>query len=377
MNEIIYNLVADLIQDGGMNYVIVKIPQGGVGTRSIHTTVTKNGVVQTLPTGTAATYTCKGHNGAGASIEFYCSVSNNKIIIPIIESMCVSNGVGKYRVEINDTSGATPTLSTFTFNLSIQRDPLPPEEIMASDDYQTLKALIDRVEGATSNWLIGHGVPASSLGRDLDLYIDIDNSKVYKKTSGAWVYQGTLGNQIYFAYATDDQGTDFSLTYDGTQTYLGICEGQAQIQPLTPELYTWIMIAGGDNMRVSAYGGTDDHTVDRADNLKGVSRVAGIEIPANTSTDTTTVTVTNSVIHTDSIIENVMTSIFGLNPISETISEGVLTLVFPAMSTSATAIVDIRNYNPITIDEDGTDVTNLVIEYYGEEDNIDFSQMSV
>jgi len=137
------------------------------------------------------------------------------------------------------------------------------------------------------------------------------------------------------------------------------------------------MIAGGDNMRVSAYGGTDDHTVDRADNLKGVSRVAGIEIPANTSTDTTTVTVTNSVIHTDSIIENVMTSIFGLNPISETISEGVLTLVFPAMSTSATAIVDIRNYNPITIDEDGTDVTNLVIEYYGEEDNIDFSQMSV
>lgn len=339
MNEIVYNLVADIKQDGGMNYVIVKVPQGEIGNRKIHITVTKNGVIQTLPTGTAASYTCKGHNGAGASIEFNCSVSNNEIVVPVTESMCVSNGVGKYRIEVND---ATSELMTFTFNISVQKDPLPPEEIMASDDYQTLKALIDRVEGATSNWLIGNGAPASATGRDLDLYLDIDTGKVYKKSSGAWVYQGSLGNQIYFAYATDDQGTDFSTTYDGTQSYLGVCASQSQTQPTTPSSYSWIMIAGGDNMRKSDYQGTDDGTVARADSIKGELVIPNITIPANTTTDTTTVTVTHEGIGASSILEGVYTNI-GLNTIDRILSNGTLTLVFPASPTSATAMVKIWN----------------------------------
>lgn len=342
MEDIIYNLVADLKQDGGVNYVIVKVPQGGVGNRHIHVIVTENGVRKTLPTGTQATYTCKGHNGAGASIEFNCSVSNNEIIIPIRESMVVSNGVGKYRVEINDTSTTTPTLSTFTFNISVEKDPLPPEEIMASDDYQTLKSLIDRVEGATSNWLIGHGTPASSLGRDLDLYLDIDTGKVYKKTSGSWIYQGSLGNQIYFAYATSGTGADFSTTYDGTQSYLGICTSQDSTQPLTPSSYTWIMISGGDNMKKSDYHGTDNGTVARADSIKGEFVISGISIPANTTTATTTVTVTHEAIGASSILEGVYTS-NGINTIDRTLSNGVLTLVFPACPDSATAMVKIWN----------------------------------
>lgn len=342
MDDIIYNLVADVKQDGGVNYVIVKVPQGGVGTRHIHVIVTENGIRKMLPTGSQASYTCKGHNGAGASIEVYCSVFNNKVIIPITESMAVSNGVGVYRVEINDTSGASPVLTTFTFNISVQRDPLPPERIMASDDYQTLKDLIDRVEGATSNWLIGHGTPGDGGGRNLDLYLDIDSGKVYKKVSNSWVYQGTLGNQIYFAYATSNQGANFSTTYDGTQSYLGICSSQSATQPITPASYTWIMIAGGDNMKKSDYHGSDDGTVARADSIKGEIIIPNIRIPANTTTATTTVNIVNEAIAASSVLEGVYTNT-GLNTIDRILTNGTLTLVFPAAPYSSMCMVKIWN----------------------------------
>lgn len=342
MNEVlIYDMVADIKQNGA-NYIIIEIPQGGVGERYIDTEVVSNGIPYPLSS-SGVTYTCKGTNGAGAAVMFDCELVNGKIRIPLISSIVDYSGIGKYRVEIYDTSGEDPILSTFSFNISIEKDPLDATHIIASDDYQTLKELIDRVEGSTSNWLIGHGAPSSSAGRDLDLYLDVDNGKVYKKTNGSWIYQGTLGNQTYYAYATDNQGSNFSTTYSG-QPYLGICTGQYETQPLTPGSYTWIMISGGDNMRVADYGGSDAYTVAQADAIKGTVFIENIQVPANTSTPTTTVTVNNQNIKTTSFIRNVFTTINGLSHISENVTTGTLVLVFPALSTSATAVVEI--YNP-------------------------------
>ena len=190
MEEIKYNLVADIREDGA-NYIVIKVPQDGIGVRNIYATVVDNGVPWEIPTGNQVSYTVKGHNAAGGAIEEYCRYEDNKIVIPIVESMASFHGIGKYRVEIYDSSIENPTLSTFSFCIAVERDPLSATEVIASDDYRTLKALIERVEGATSNWLIGHGSPLSGTGIDLDLYLDIDSGKVYKKVSGSWIYQGT------------------------------------------------------------------------------------------------------------------------------------------------------------------------------------------
>ena len=97
-------------------------------------------------------------------------------------------------------------------------------------------------------------------------------------------------------------------------------------------------------MRVSAYGGSDNNTVAQADSIKGLSYIDNIIIPANTITDTTTITVTDQKLQSTSYIENVMTSIQGLNLLSMNVGSGTATLVFPATSISATAIIKV--YNP-------------------------------
>lgn len=336
--DIIYELVADIREDGA-NYIVIKVPQEGQGTRHIHATVTDGGVPKELPIDSAVTYTCKGHNAAGGAIDIECELEDNKIVIPITQSMVAFHGIGKYRMEIFDTRTEIPTLSSFTFCIAVEQDPLTATEVVASDDYQLLRDLIAQAQNVTSNWLIGTGVPPSSLGENLDLYLDIDTSKVYKKTNGTWSYQGSLGSQVYFAYATSNQGANFSTTYNGTQTYLGLYSGQAETQPLTPASYTWIEIAGGDNMRKADYGGSDNYTVAQADTLKGVVEIRNITIPANTSTSTTVVTVTDQRITASCYVEGVYTTLFGLNLMEMSLGVGTLSMTFPASSTSATAVV--------------------------------------
>jgi len=43
-----------------------------------------------------------------------------------------------------------------------------------------------------SLWYTGNGIPASSLGVINDLYLDLDNSNLYKKLEAGWTYQTNL-----------------------------------------------------------------------------------------------------------------------------------------------------------------------------------------
>ena len=340
MGTIIYTMIADIIKNG-MNYIIIQVPQEGIGTRYIDFEVLQNGIPMSLPT-TDVTYTCKGTNGAGGGVMIDCTIENNRIRVPITENMASFAGIGKYRVEIYDSSAEFPVLSTFSFNISVERDPLSPTQVIASDDYQQLRDLISQAEGELNSWSLGHGLPSSSAGKNLDIYLNVDTGEVYQKNNGVWTYQGILGSQLYVAYATSDEGDNFSTTYSDEKTYLGIAKGQSKTQPTTPYSYTWIKISGGDNMRKSDYGGSDNETVKQADKIKGITTISNIQIPANTTSDTTTVTVNNSAITANCTVREIYTSVFGLNPISVSTMAGSMTLVFPALSTAAIAKIEIQ-----------------------------------
>jgi len=46
--------------------------------------------------------------------------------------------------------------------------------------------------GVSAEWLFGTGVPANTLGSDGQIYYATDTANVYKKASGAWVFQFTI-----------------------------------------------------------------------------------------------------------------------------------------------------------------------------------------
>ena len=215
--------------------------------------------------------------------------------------------------------------------------------LTTSNEFTALTNLISNIASA-NKWILGEGEPDDDIGTFSDLYMDTLTADVYQKGETAWVWQCKLGSQTFFAYATSSTGENFSLTYSSSKTYLGICNEQTSTQPTTPSSYTWIMISGGDNMKAENYGGSDSNTVAQADKLKGITRIENIQIPANTLTSTTDVTVSNSNITVNSILQNMWTTIFGLSPLNIVINNGSIVFTFPATSTTAIAIVEI--YNP-------------------------------
>ena len=334
MTPIVYDFVVDIINYS--KYFIVPIPQGDIGTRYIDVTVVENGQPYSYPQ--SASYSCIGTNGAGNGVSVTCSLVGGKVRIPISNAMTSYAGIGNYRVEI---IADNQIKASFKFHLSIEAAPEESSQIVASDDYQNLADLISVAQNY-NKWIIDAGAPSSSVGENLDLYLNTTNQSVYQKIGGTWTYKCTLGTNMYIAYADDAQGTNFSTTYTN-QSYLGICSSQSATQPTTPSSYTWIMISGGDNMKVSDYGGSDSNTVARADYIKGETVISDIAIPVNTTTATTTVTITNEAIGTSSVIEGIYTTTYGLNPLSVTLTNGSMTLVFPALSTASTAMVKIWN----------------------------------
>ena len=335
MTPVVYDFAADVANYS--KYFIVPMPQGVVGTRYIDVTVVKNGQPYEHPQ--SASYSCIGTNGAGNGVSVTCSLVGGKVRIPITDAMISYAGIGVYRVEITADSQID---ATFKFHLSVEAAPEDASEIVGSSDYQHLADLISVAENY-NKWIVGNTVPTSSVGNNLDLYLNTDTQAVYQKTQSGWEYKCTLGTRMYIAYADDDQGTNFSTTYTD-QSYLGICSSQATTQPVTPSSYTWIMISGGDNMKAADYGGSDGYTVAQADTIKGEFWIEGVAIPANTSTSTTTVTITDARITASSYIIDVLTTQFGLGVMSAVAGSGTLTLVFPALSTAQSAAV--RIYNP-------------------------------
>ena len=334
MTPVVYDFVADVSNHS--KYFIVPLPQGNVGSRIIDVTVIDNGQPYVFPS--SATYTCEGVNGAGHGVTVTCTLVNGKIRIPISNSMISYKGIGKYRVEIMVDN---EIVSSFNFHISVEEVPLAPGQIITTDDFQTLTDALGVVSDF-NKWIVGSTEPDNSTGNNLDLYLNTTNKAVYQKAGGVWNYQCTLGTQLYVAYADSAAGANMSFTYTG-QSYLGLCNSQALTQPINPALYTWILVAGGDNMKRSDYGGSDGYTVEQADHIKGEILLSDIAIPANTTTDTTTVVVNNQNIGTSTIIEDVYTTTYGLNPISASVGTGTLTLIFPALSTASTAMVKIWN----------------------------------
>ena len=334
MTPVIYDFVADVANHS--KYFIVPLPQGNVGSRVIDVTVIENGRPYVYPTN--ASYTCTGVNGAGNGVSVTCSLVDGKVRIPVSNAMISYSGIGKYRVEI---MSGWDIVSSFNFHISVEEVPLEQKKIVTTEDFQQLADALSQVSNF-NRWYVLEGTPSNDTGNNLDLYLNTLDQAVYQKNGNEWEYKCTLGSHMYIAYADDDEGTNFSLTYTD-QSYLGICNSQALTQPVNPSLYTWIMISGGDNMKVSDYGGSDENTVAQADYIKGEKLISDIIIPANTTTPTTTVVVEDEAIGTSTVIEKVWTTKFGLNPINVTTGEGTLTLIFPALSTSATAMIKIWN----------------------------------
>lgn len=366
---IIQNYVADISNHS--QYFVAVAPQGDQNTRVLDITVLNNGIPIELDQNYA--YSCSGHNGAGGLVQIVCEIVNNKIRIKLPASVIGFAGVGTYKVSMTppNSGNSDEQTSSFTFKISIEADPMYGSDPLPYDDYITVQDLMERAKDI-NKWLIGEGTPSNNIGNILDLYLDTTTQKVYEKGNSGWTYKCVLGSTAYFAYASSASGADFSITYNSAiHTYMGLYAGQAQVQPTDPSLYQWVMIAGGDNMRVSDYGGSDNRTVIQADNIKGEIIINDVYIPANTTTSTTSVTVTNQYIAPSSVLEGVYTTFRGLNPIGVSMGNGMMTLVFPAMATSATAMIKIWNVGNYIYPapRNWNDFMDLEVET----ENIDFS----
>ena len=340
MATIKYDLYLDI---RNRSYTVIEIPEDDINTRFLYIHILDNGKPYTLETN--RTYICSGINGAGGNTQYTCSIENNTIVVPLKDNLVNAAGIGKYRIDVYNSGDPNEVQATFTFYLSVQKKAIDDYDMIGSDVYQTLSSILSRADHQFNRWLIGSGVPSSSLGDDFDLYLNKDNGAVYQKTSGVWSYQATLGSQLYIAYATDEHGSNFSPTYDGTQSYFGICSSQSETQPTDPILYNWFYLTGGVGMTVDAYGGSDGHTVAQADIIKGEFVIDNITIPSNTATATTTITITNEAIGASSILEGVYTTKFGYNPINIIMRNGSMDLTFPASTTATDCIVKIKNQN--------------------------------
>lgn len=338
VTPIIYDFVADIKNNN--NFYIAQTPQGDSRTRYLDIKVVDNGVPYNFDNISGLTFIISGTNAGGGTIYNSCFLTNEgNIRVALTSAMLGCSGVGKYKVTIYADD---EVLSLFNFYISVEESAYDVNELTRSSEYTALANLISNASDF-NKWIVGQGLPSIDQGNLLDLYLDANTSKVYQKTETEWVYQCSLGSQPYIAYALDDEGTGFTITYTGAESYLGICASQLTAQPIDPDLYTWIMISGGDNMRTSNYGGSDSSTVAQADNLKGLTVIEGITVPANDETSSTSVVVENENITTGSILEGIYTSIYGYNPINVTISNGSMTIIFPAISTAASAMVKIWN----------------------------------
>ena len=345
MSTIYYDLYIDILN---RSYNVVEIPQGDNNTRILKIYVLNNGSPYPLATANR-TYVCSGTNGAGGNVQRNVGVSQSGgktyFELTLSDNFTSAAGIGRYRIDEYNVSQPDVIQATFNFYLSIQKSALDIGDVVASDEFQTLADILSRADQQFNRWLIGNGVPGNSLGDNNDLYLNTANSAVYQKISGSWVFEAMLGSQMYIAYATDEHGSNFSPTYDGTQSYFGICSSQSETQPTDPTLYNWFYVTGDLGMTVEAYGGSDENTVAQADMIKGEFVIDGITIPSNTTTATTTITITNEAIGASSILEGVYTTKFGYNPINIIMRNGSMDLTFPASATATDCIVKIKNQN--------------------------------
>ena len=229
ITPIIYDFVVDIRNDS--NFFIAKAPQGDARARFLDITVTDNGAYYELPT-SDVTYIVSGTNAGGALIYNSCTLSNNKIRVPLTNVMLGVAGVSKYQLKIYATDGTDTVLSCFDFNIMVEESAFNVNVLTTSNEFTALTNLISNIASA-NKWILGEGEPDDDIGTFSDLYMDTLTADVYQKGETAWVWQCKLGSQTFFAYATSSTGENFSLTYSSSKTYLGICNEQTSTQPTT------------------------------------------------------------------------------------------------------------------------------------------------
>ncbi len=114
-----------------------------------------------------------------------------------------------------------------------------------------------------SNLIFGTGIPSDSVGQDYNYYLNRSNGDVYRKRNGTWGTSitnlkgpigtgltgpagpagpagadGVVGEDgtsywVYIAYASNDQGTDFTTIFDETLDYIAILTSDTEIE--TPQ----------------------------------------------------------------------------------------------------------------------------------------------
>jgi hypothetical protein len=75
------------------------------------------------------------------------------------------------------------------------------------------------IPGYAAQWLSGSGAPAASLGRIVDFYYREDTNGIYSKATGSWVLIGTAGANTIIEFSADG-ATGWTTTYANGLNYI-------------------------------------------------------------------------------------------------------------------------------------------------------------
>lgn len=241
---IISEHVIDLQHD--TNYVFTIAPQGDGRSRYCDIVVLDNGTQYIIPP--ASTIVIEGKNAGGFNIFNECVIADNKIRVPLHLGILSFAGLGEYRITIYGTPSA---ITSFKFNIFVTEAPYNVVELEASDSYEALENLV-KSAGDVNKWIVGSGIPPSSIGNVKDYYLNSDDGKIYQKLKNSveqliWDFTGyILKEDIFIKYSEDSDTTSSGSPMVDIPTfdtkYIGIYVGASA--PTLKSEYTWSKYQG-------------------------------------------------------------------------------------------------------------------------------------
>lgn len=133
-----YDINLDLIRN---NYVAIRIKQYDDNTRTLTIHCTSNGQEFKLEEGMQALIQVKKPDGHSVSKTCVVNVEDNTITADISRQMSTTAGVGYADVCLFDSTN-TKTLGTMKFNVVIDTSAITKEDIISSDEFDTLTDLV-------------------------------------------------------------------------------------------------------------------------------------------------------------------------------------------------------------------------------------------
>lgn len=252
---IITEKIVDLAND--TNYCFEVAPQGDGRSRYVDIVLLDNGNPYNIPSD-ATIVTIEGENAGGYNIYNECTFKENVVTIPLSNGLLSFAGLGKYQISIYGSNSSAVT--SFKFNLFVTEAPYDVIDLMASDSYEALTNLIDKVNeviesggsGETvvkgvNKWIVRNGQPSSGLsGVNInDYYLNSSNGDIYKyETTGWTLTDNNIKEKVYIKYSNEPDGTDFSDDPSG-KIYMGTCVSLENISPSDKSKYRWSLIKNG------------------------------------------------------------------------------------------------------------------------------------